>query len=142
VQELLYGDVLRQHVFVDLLGLNLAKAADPQPTIILFEDPTLLYLQRKLEQVPVIWAVGESAVSPKLSGESRPRVDEQRLTIASGDGGTIEICVYPGYGQHIAESKTALESVATHFDLLEPFRRMPRLLEQVLDAQKPTEVAQ
>jgi len=139
LQKALYGDVLRQHLFVDLLGLTLVRAADPQPDLVLFQDPALLYLQRKLEPMPALWVVAETGTAGGETGEIRPPVDPQHLTITSLSGSTIGIFVYPGYGERVVQVKALLESVATHFDLLEPFRRMLPLLARVLQPSRAPE---
>ncbi len=142
LQKVLYGDILRQHLFVDLLGLTLVRAADPQPDLVLFQDPALLYLQRKLEPMPALWAVVETGTGAGATDEVRPSVDTQHLTITDLSGATIGIFVYPGCGERIVQVKALLESVATHFSLLEPFRRMPPLLERALQLPKTSEGTQ
>lgn len=142
LQKVLYGDIFRQHLFVDLLGLTLVRAADPQPDLVLFQDPALLYLQRKLEAMPALWTVAETGTAGGATDEVRPPVDTQHLTITGLSGSTIGIFVYPGYGERIVQVKALLEGVATYFDLLEPFRRMPQLLAQALQPPKTSEGTQ
>jgi hypothetical protein len=110
------------------------RAADPRPDVILFQHPTLLYLQRKVEPVSALWVVAETGTAAGARVEAPPPVETPNLTITGLSGSTIEIFVYPGYGDRLGQVKALLESVATHFDLLEPFRRMPPLLAQVLQS--------
>ncbi len=135
IQKALYGAILRQHVFVDLLGLTLVRGADPQPDLILFEDPVLLYLQRKVESTPALWTITNAETNEE---EVHPPVDTQHLKLTAVSAGTIGIFVYPGYGERVTQVKALLEEVATHFDLLEPFRRMAPLLAQVLQPTQPS----
>jgi hypothetical protein len=141
LQKVLYGEILQQHLFVDLLGLTLVRAADPQPDLILFQDSALLYLQRKLDSMAALWAAVEPGAAGSPTDAIHPPIDTQHLTITGFSGGTIGIFVYPGYGERIAQVKTLLESVAMHFDLLEPFGRMPRLLAQALQPPKTSDAA-
>ncbi|MFA5026772.1 MAG: hypothetical protein WC713_02775 [Candidatus Methylomirabilota bacterium] len=141
VQRTLYGGVLRQHLFVDLLAMTLLRAADPKPEVVVFQDPLFLYLQRKLDSTPVLWVVGQTSPARGETELVHPSVDTQHLTIECVSGNTTEVFVYSGFGERVVQAKALLEDVAKHFDILEPFCRMPPLLAPILQQPKSSEIS-
>lgn len=124
LQKLLYGEVLRQYVLVDLLGLTLVQSANPKPDLLLVEDQQLLYLQRKVEQGVVHLGkhTGATAGNPADTGQNGQI--SHALTITTREGETLAMHTYRGFDDKGVHAKPILEGISAHHDLLEPFRRV------------------
>lgn len=123
-QKTLYGDVLNEHILVELIALPLLGAIKDEIDLILVRDPLFLGINNKQ---------GVRAVRLYREGEEASRLnrsDENTVSI-SGDGGTVYIETAKKFQQELPEIKDKLASISNVRNLLEPFERLKVACEQV-----------
>src|SRR5947209_18991330 len=61
LQTMLYGDILEQHIMVELIGLPLVKSLKDHPTIILVQEQTFIGIRPKID-IPLILIAKEESI--------------------------------------------------------------------------------
>ncbi len=128
LQTVLYGTMLQRHVMVELIGVPLFNSLKQPPSVVLVEDPDLLWLRAKAS-VPILQVTKESGLDFSSSDS-----DEKRTTLLSSNSGQFEpvvLVAHRDFGDDIGASVPLLTQVFNRFDLLEPFHRVLTALEQV-----------
>lgn len=124
-QRILYGNTLEPHVKVDLIADTLFKESKEKPHILLTDEKLLLQLQPRVE-IPVVWVR-----SQELGWE-----DESMAMIGSTRFPGIVVKVHDEYKERLSEVQKLLLGSAEKMDLLDPFERIHRALEEVSKKKK------
>lgn len=123
-QKTLYGDVLLEHVLVELISVPLLNAINEQIDIILVKDP--LFLGANTKQAIRVVRISNDEKSKSKSGS---KVEEIKSTDASGEKLYLE--TYKKFESELQGIRENLEKVAEHRNLIEPFERLRVACEQV-----------
>lgn len=123
-QKTLYGDVLLEHVLVELISVPLLNAINEQIDMILVKDP--LFLGANTKQ-----AIRVVRISSDDSGKSRSGSKVEELKNSGTSGEMLYIETYKKFESELQGIKESLEQVAEHRNLIEPFERLKTACEQV-----------
>lgn len=121
-QKTLYGDVLLEHVLVELISVPLLNAINEQIDLILVRDP--LFLGANSKQAIRVLRVTNDDKSKAKGGSKFEEVKQsggEKLYIETSRKFEAEL---PGI-------KDSLERIAEHRNLIEPFDRLRVACEQV-----------
>jgi hypothetical protein len=121
-QKTLYGDVLLEHVLVELISVPLINALNEELDIILVKDNLFLGANDK-QGVRVIRVFGEDDASKGNKGA-------QELKGYSGNGKMFAE-TSKKYEAEMGQIKDLLNEIAENRNLLEPFDRLKQACEQV-----------
>ncbi len=116
LQRVLYGEILDEHVAMELIGIPLLEALREQPDYVLVCDQRLLQLQESV-QFPVFWIGRDEAQDG--GDDSAPH----------GPGGIF--IGYHGDADQVREARAGLRAVAERYSLLEPFERSRTALQRM-----------
>lgn len=121
-QKTLYGDVLLEHVLVELISVPLINALNEELDIILVKDNLFLGANNK-QGVRVIRVFGEDDAS-------KGNKNAQELKGFSGNGKMFAE-TSKKYEAEMGQIKDLLNEIAENRNLLEPFDRLKQACEQV-----------
>jgi len=121
-QKTLYGDVLLEHVLVELISVPLINALNEELDIILVKDNLFLGANNK-QGVRVIRVFGEDDAS-------KGNKNAQELKGFSGNG-KMYVETSKKYEAEMGQIKDLLNEIAENRNLLEPFDRLKQACEQV-----------
>jgi hypothetical protein len=132
VQRTLYGETLRPHIAVELVGQQLMQALEEKPSVVVVKDPMFLELRPSVEvRLVCVRKQGEQIAAPPWApGEPDPRSED----VLACDSGKFQPLVLTTHWQYASEMPSALELLRPVFasaDLLEPFDRMERAVQEV-----------
>jgi hypothetical protein len=122
-QKILYGNVLKEHILVELVALPLLGAIDEDIDVILVSDPLFLGINFKQDVRAVRVFSGKEASSRGLS-----KID---LSSFSNEGLPLSLEIPKQHEDELPGISEALEAVAGNRDLSEPFERLKLGCEQV-----------
>lgn len=125
IQKILYGKRLLPHILVELMGTPLVKAIKEKPSCILVMNRDLLALQGKVDS-PIICLRPQGAFSP--SG------GEDALLTELMESAEFKPIVIEGNKDCIEDFRVwriKLQEVFKGVDLLEPFERIGKAVEEV-----------
>ena len=122
-QKILYGNVLKEHILVELVALPLLSAIDEDIDIILVSDPMFLGTNSKQDVRTVRVFSGKEPSSKNLA-----KVD---LSSVSNEGLPLSLEIPNVHEDELPGISEALEAVAGMRDLTEPFERLKLGCEQV-----------
>jgi hypothetical protein len=126
LQTILYGSSLQEHVMVQLIGLPLLNSVKDKLHLILVNDANFLKAREKVS-TPMVRISREGAVA--ISADKDPA---QRLLVSkSGRFDPITLAPHPKFDGDREHAKALLVEVFNSYDLLEPFSRIAKALEQV-----------
>lgn len=118
-QKMLYGELLDEHVSVELMGLPLLNALQQKPNLIIVRSNLFLGLNGR-QEIPTIL----------LLKEDEPLIKRGAFTksLDSLDSGhpPIKICTSGQFEPKLEEIKKKLKSICLTRDLLEPFDRLEK----------------
>jgi hypothetical protein len=122
-QKTLYGDVLLEHVLVELISVPLLNAINEQIDLILVKDP--LFLGANAKQAIRVVRV---AADDKNKSRAGSKLEEVKQS-----GGTEKVYIETSkkFESELQGIKESLESIAEHRNLAEPFERLRIACEQV-----------
>ncbi len=123
-QKTLYGDVLLEHILVELISLPLINAISEEIDLILVKDPLFLGVNNK-QGVRVVRVHNE----PGQSGSSKKNNPD--VHSIGTNGTTLFIETSKKYESELSEIKEQINSLAENRNLLEPFDRLKAACEQV-----------
>jgi len=123
-QKTLYGNVLMEHIAVELVAVPLLGSISQEIDLILVKDPLFLGANNK-QGVRVVRVAG-SGDSDSKSGSSR-----EELKAASGDNAKVGIETLKKFEAELPEIRDRLNTIAENRNLLEPFERLKTACEQV-----------
>jgi len=123
-QRTLYGDVLHEHILVELISVPLLNAINEQVDLILVRDPFFLGANNKQGiRVVRIFSEGEE------SSRANSKAEELPLSI-SGNGKTF-LETSRKFESELPVIKEDLNKLSEGRNLLEPFERLKLACEQV-----------
>jgi hypothetical protein len=124
-QKMLYGEILDEHIAVNLLGLPLLESVEQQPDLLVFRNPLLLNISLR-HPIPSMLILAKEESLPSKVNVTKV-LEPPNSTYSS-----IKVCT------HSSHSKEGLEIVIQHLqeifmdrDLLEPFARLDLACEDV-----------
>jgi hypothetical protein len=123
-QKTLYGDVLLEHIFVELISVPLLNAVNEQVDLILVRDPFFLGTNSK-QDTRVVRVFNEG------DGKSRMSTKAEQLSFPGNSGGKVLVETSKKFEQELVPIKDQLNKLAEHRNLLEPFERLKLACEQV-----------
>lgn len=123
-QKTLYGNVLYEHILVELIALPLLGAIKDDIDLILVRDPLFLGVNNKQ---------GVRAVRLFTDQEEPSRVNQtdDDPCILPGENGSIFIETTRKFVNELPEIRERLSSISTFRNLVEPFERLKIACEQV-----------
>lgn len=121
-QKTLYGDVLLEHVLVELISVPLISAVSEEIDLILVKDPLFLGANNK-QGVRVVRVLNENDKSAKTKNDN--------LHLVGINGSTVYLETSKKYDSELAEIKEQINTIAESRNLLEPFDRLKVACEQV-----------
>jgi len=123
-QKTLYGDVLLEHILVELISLPLINAISEEIDLILVKDPLFLGVNNK-QGVRVVRVHNEAG----QNGSSKK--NNQDVHFVGTNGSALYIETSKKYESELTEIKEQINSLAESRNLLEPFDRLKVACEQV-----------
>lgn len=123
-QKTLYGDVLLEHILVELISVPLLNAINEQIDLIIVKDPFFLGANNK-QGVRVVRVYGEQ------DGKSRSSTKSEALSFSANGSGKTMIETSKKFEAELAPIKEQLNKLAESRNLLEPFERLRLACEQV-----------
>lgn len=123
-QTILYGELLNEHIAVDLIGLPLLSTVENKPDLILVHDDLLLGISSK-QEIPTIRIM--RADEPVMKRGIEPQ------TLNSLDSGHQPAKVYTSekFAGSLPTITEQLQAVFSQRDLMEPFDRLARACSDV-----------
>jgi hypothetical protein len=123
-QKMLYGDVLLEHILVELISVPLLNAINEHVDLILVKDPFFLGANSK-QGIRVVRIFNES------DGKSRSSMKTEEIAFPGTAGGKTFIETSRKFESELAPIRDQLNKLAEHRNLLEPFERLKLACEQV-----------
>lgn len=123
-QKTLYGDVLLEHILVELIAMPLIGAISEEIDLILVKDPLFLGTNNK-QGVRVIRVHNDGGQNTN-SGKNN-----KNAHFIGTNGSTLYIETSKKYESELTEIKEKINSLAENRNLLEPFDRLKAACEQV-----------
>jgi len=123
-QKTLYGDVLHEHILVELISVPLLNAINEQVDLILVKDPFFLGANNK-QGVRVVRVFHEN------DGSSRASSKPEELPFSSNGNGKTLLETSRKFESELPVIKEELTKLAEGRNLLEPFERLKLACEQV-----------
>ncbi len=122
-QKTLYGNVLNEHILVELIALPLLNAIKDDIDLILVKDPLFLGINNK-QSIRAIRLYNDGEEPAK--GNS-----QDDAVILTNDFGTIYMETSKKFANELDEIKEKLSGIASFRNLIEPFERLKIACEQV-----------
>jgi hypothetical protein len=124
-QKTLYGDVLLEHILVELIGVPLLEAIKEEVDIIVVRDPLFLGLNNK-QGVRVLRVYKEE------EGPARSGTSSKEITGYSGNGTSKVLAeTLNRFENELPEILDKLNTISESRHLVEPFERLKVACEQV-----------
>lgn len=118
-QEILYGDLLEEHISVELLGLPLVNAIQQKPELLLVRNELFLGLNNK-HDIPTLLLLKEDEPLIKKGSSTQP------LSSQNANYPSAKICTSGKFESNLVEITEKLKSVFIMRDLMEPFNRLDK----------------
>jgi hypothetical protein len=132
VQRTLYGETLRPHIAVELVGRQLMHALEEKPSVVVVKDPMFLELRPNLEvHLVCVRKQGEHMAAPPRGPGGQDPKSEDVLACDSGKFQPLVLTTHWQYGSEMPSALELLRPVFASADLLEPFDRMERAVQEV-----------
>jgi hypothetical protein len=125
LQVTLYGKVLEEHIYVELIGSPLLNSANKKPDIIIAMDKILLNMREKFS-IPVVFLQKETDIHIPESDQYR-----QIITSETGKFEPVIMIVHQDYPDDKKFVGEKLTGIFSRKSLLEPFERIQIALEEV-----------
>jgi len=121
-QKTLYGNVLREHMLVELIALPLLSAIKDEIDLILVRDPLFLGINNKqgIRAVRLFTGDEESSLKKDSNQQALP-----------GEFGSIYIETSKKFASELPEIAERLTGISSFRNLIEPFDRLKVACEQV-----------
>jgi hypothetical protein len=126
LQTILYGSSLQEHMMVQLIGLPLLNSVKEKLHLVLVHEPDFLKVREKVS-TPIVRISREGAVAISSEKDITPRL----LVSKSGKFDPITLTPHPKFESDREQAKAVLAEVFNSYDLVEPFNRITKALEQV-----------
>jgi len=123
-QKALFGDVLDEHILVELMAVPLLNSLKEKPKLIIVQEKLFLDVNQK-QDIPIV----------RLFKDSEARFGEntgvKEITCSSGKFETVLIETSKEREENLPEIRKQLADIFVHKSLLEPFERIHLACEQV-----------
>jgi hypothetical protein len=123
-QKTLYGDVLLEHILVELISVPLLSAINEHVDLIVVKDPFFLGANNK-QGIRVVRVFNES------DGKSRASTKAEALAFPGSTADKIMIETSKKFEAELAPIRDQLNKLSEQRNLLEPFERLKLACEQV-----------
>ena len=123
-QKTLYGDVLLEHVLVELISLPLISALNEELDLILVRDPLFLGTNSK-QGIRIVHIFNQD------DKQSLPQKGVEELKSFRGSNQKVFIQTSPKYDAELPQIRDLLNNISEQRNLLEPFSRLRTACEQV-----------
>src|SRR3990172_8587920 len=123
-QKTLYGDILTEHVLVELVSIPLLNALSQKPDIVVVRDPLFLGANER-QDVPIVRVFKDGEV--RFAGNNKA----EQLASIGGKYEPILIETSKALEPKLPELRKQLTEVFSKRSLLEPFERIQTALQQV-----------
>jgi len=123
-QRTLYGEVLDEHILVELVAVPLLNSLKEKPKLIIVQESLFLDINQK-QDIPIV----------RLFKDSEARFGKntsvQEITCSSGKFETVLIETSKEKEENLPVIRKQLADIFAHKNLLEPFERIRLACEQV-----------
>lgn len=126
LQVVLYGDILEQHMLVELIGKPLIDQAHERPDLIIVNQSGFLALRPHIDY-PLVQITKEERIEFSDTNESR-------FEFLNSPSGRFDPVVITTHSEFVEDKQTAgeiLSEIFNHHDLTEPFGRIESAVDQV-----------
>jgi len=123
-QKTLYGEILIEHILVELVTLPLLKALGQKPDIIVVRDPLFLGANEK-QEIPIVRVFQDGEA--RFAGNNKA----EQLDSIGGKYEPILIETSHSLEAKLPEHRKQLATIFSQRSLLEPFDRIATALQQV-----------
>lgn len=123
-QKTLYGDVLLEHVLVELISLPLISALNEELDLILVRDPLFLGTNNK-QGIRIVHIFDQD------DKHSTPQKGVEELKSFRSNSPKTFIQTSPKYDAELPQIRDLLNTISEQRNLLEPFSRLRTACEQV-----------
>lgn len=123
-QKTLYGDVLLEHILVELISVPLLNAVNEQIDIIVVKDPLFLGANHK-QGIRVVRLLGDD----KQKSRNNTAIEALNTPMNGSVKGFIETS--QKFSEELKGIKESLEKISEARNLSEPFERLKAACEQV-----------
>ena len=123
-QKTLYGNVLMEHIAVELVAVPLLGSISQEIDLILVKDALFLGANNK-QGVRVVRVVGGSDAAAKTGAA------KEELKAPVGDNSKVAIETLKKFEAELPEIRDKLNTISESRNLLEPFERLKTACEQV-----------
>lgn len=131
VQRILYGRSLIPYIAVQLIGVPLTNSATEKPTLIVVSHDVFLELRESIHQ-PVLFVRRQGdAIRTGSRSEGLPEFEPVLLECEGARFDPIVVESHRRHPEEALQSRHQLREIFDHLDLLEPFERVARALDEV-----------
>lgn len=123
-QETLFGELLNEHLAIELMGIPLIKSLQRRPDLIIVRDALFLGLNLKKE-IPTVLILKEDEPIIRRNAFTKPlnSPDSNRIS--------AKVCTSGQFESSLEEISQELQKVFLERDLMEPFDRLKKACEDV-----------
>jgi len=135
LEKVLYGNALEAYLKEELILQNLIKSIEKKPEVLICQDPSLIGPARSLLKTYVI-SIERYAGSPLESRGAFERLPDGESLLLQAEEVGPPIRVHFGFSFQETEIEAVLhilEEAACYMDLLEPFQRIIKALDVVIE---------
>lgn len=124
-QKILYGELLNEHLSVELIGIPLVNAVEQKPNIVLVRDPFFLGMNAKQEIPIILMQKEDESLLKKGASTTKPLEppDSARPPVKISTSGSFE--------SQLEEIAQQLQTIFASRNLMEPFKRIEKACEDV-----------
>jgi len=130
VQRTLYGKTLVPHIAQELFAVALIEALRTKPKVILVRDETLLNVRPRV-QYPILHVRRQGEALQAPTHVERQSEAAEVVQSPSSQFQPVVITPHWQYSQEAAEVRALLQPVLAQMDLVEPFERVDRAIEEL-----------
>lgn len=116
-QAILYGELLDEHIAVELIGLTLLKAIDNKPDLVLVCNELLLGVSSK-QDIPTL------GISRTDETWTKRGIKAQGLERSYPDQSPTTVYILEGFVDDLKSIAEQLQVIFAQRDLMEPFERL------------------
>lgn len=134
MQKILYGNVLDEHLRVELISIPLIKSMRSKYSLMVVREPSLLKARTKTE-MPIVLILKEQELGNDAFSEDKTAEGNQ-IYSQSGKFETLIVKSHPDYPNERDSARILLQEVMKNQSLLNPFERIEQALKQVHDSKQ------
>ncbi|GGA20693.1 hypothetical protein [Okeania sp. KiyG1] len=123
-QETLYGELLKEHIFVELIAAPLLTATETKSQLILVQEPLLLEINTR-QEIPTILVIREDEPQYGL------KTSTVQLNSINSNYPPLILTTSDNFSTELESIAKQLESIYYRRNILEPFDRSQLACQQV-----------